>query len=369
MADDRARSRWLDDDAEREERQASLSQLVADVDARRNSDSPTPGGGGHDLPETGPSEAVGPHRSTTRHADVETAQVDVTVREEPTAATATAPLNTVKRREPTGRISTDRIPTARTRAATARTPSARTASAQSVPEPTQVLPAVDGAARRTPASTSPGVGTASSRPRRRRGRWLFRIVITLLLIGVGYYAFTLFQVWSTGRADERQPVDAIVAMGAAQYDGRPSPQLAARLDRVVELWPEGIAPLVVVTGGNLPGDRFTEAGASAQYLIERGIPESALILEDEGASSYESLSSVGVMLESRGLDDVVIVTDPYHSLRSRLIAQEVGLDASVSSTDTSVISGTDSLVQHLREAGGVAVGRVIGFDRLTNIIG
>ena len=71
-------------------------------------------------------------------------------------------------------------------------------------------------------------------------------------------------------------------MGAAQYDGEPSPQLAARLDHVVELWPQGLAPLVVVTGGNRPGDRFTEAEASAAYLIERGVPADAIVLEDAG---------------------------------------------------------------------------------------
>ena len=147
-----------------------------------------------------------------------------------------------------------------------------------------------------------------------------------ILLGVGYYLVSLFQVWSTGRAADDGPVDAIVVMGAAQYDGRPSPQLAARLDHVVELWPEGLAPLVVVTGGNIPGDRFTEAEASATYLAERGVPMDALLLENDGSNSYESLEGVAALLDERGLDEVLIVTDPYHALRSRLIAEEVGLD-------------------------------------------
>ena len=107
-------------------------------------------------------------------------------------------------------------------------------------------------------------------------------------------------------------------MGAAQYDGEPSPQLAARLDHVAELWPRGLAPLVVVTGGNRPGDRFTEAEASAAYLVERGVPEAAILREDQGTTSYESLRGVADVLGERGLDDVLIVTDPYHALRSRL---------------------------------------------------
>ncbi|MGA9279564.1 YdcF family protein, partial [Ilumatobacter sp.] len=199
------------------------------------------------------------------------------------------------------------------------------------------------------------------------GRRIAMAVGLVLLAGVVYYGVTLAQVWSTGRADDRDPVDAIVVMGAAQYDGRPSPQLAARLDHVVEIWPDEVAPLVVVTGGKLPADRFTEAEASATYLVDRGIPESAVLLENGGSDSYESLAAVSEMLGERGLNSVVIVTDPYHALRSELIADEVGLDASVSSTDTSVVTGSESVFRHLKEAAGVAVGRIIGFDRLAEL--
>lgn len=221
----------------------------------------------------------------------------------------------------------------------------------------------------TPAEPAHTVGTGEVGTRWQRIRPRLLAASSLIfLAGVLFFIFCLFQVWSTGRSDDDQPVDAIVVMGAAQYDGRPSPQLAARLDHVLELWPTGVAPFVVVTGGNIPGDRFTEAEASAQYLIERGVPESALILENAGSNSYDSLDSVQQILRDRGLEDVLIVTDPYHALRSRLIAEEVGLDASVSSTDTSVVTGSDSLVRHVKEAGGVAVGRIIGFDRLADLV-
>ena len=206
-------------------------------------------------------------------------------------------------------------------------------------------------------------GTRSFRVRR-RVLATFGLVMTL---GLVYFSASLAQVWATGRSDDRSPVDAIVVMGAAQYDGRPSPQLAARLDHVLELWPEGVAPLVVVTGGNLPGDRFTEAEASAEYLIDRGVPSDSVVLENSGTNSYESLRAVAQLLGQRALDDVVVVTDPYHALRSRLIADEVGLDAQVSSTETSVVTGFDSFSRHVQEAGGVAIGRVIGFDRLSTL--
>ncbi|MCU0259797.1 MAG: YdcF family protein [Ilumatobacteraceae bacterium] len=201
---------------------------------------------------------------------------------------------------------------------------------------------------------------------RSRSRWWLVLAgaVAVVALLVGYLLVSLLQVWSTGRSDQSRPVDAIVVMGAAQYDGRPSPQLAARLDHVVELWPQGIAPLVVVTGGNRPGDRFTEAQSSAAYLVERGVPEDAIVLEDEGSSTWESLEGVAQLLDERGLERVLIVTDPYHSLRSRLIAQELGLTAYVSPTDRSVVTGAANLRRHLQEAAGVAVGRIVGFDRI-----
>ncbi len=116
------------------------------------------------------------------------------------------------------------------------------------------------------------------------GRRILKVSLVLLLIAVGYYLVSFWQVWSTGRNDQARPVDAIVVMGAAQYDGRPSPQLAARLDHVVELWDAGVAPIIVVTGGNQEGDRFTEASASAAYLVERGVPGSAIAQEDAGTT-------------------------------------------------------------------------------------
>jgi uncharacterized SAM-binding protein YcdF (DUF218 family) len=198
----------------------------------------------------------------------------------------------------------------------------------------------------------------------------------LLIVGVvlsallaGYYAVSLFQVYSAGRSDDARPVDAIVVMGAAQYDGRPSPQLAARLDQVAELWPEGLAPVVVVTGGKQPGDRFTEAEASASYLIERGVPDAAIVRDDQGATSFQSLERVAALLGTDSADEqsVLIVTDPYHTLRSVLIAREVGLTAHGSPTQTSVVTGARSFERHVFEAGGVAIGRLTGFDWLSDV--
>ena len=196
-----------------------------------------------------------------------------------------------------------------------------------------------------------------------------RACIALAVVGVTYFIVTLYQVWSTGRRDEARPVDAVVVLGAAQYDGRPSPQLAARLDQVIALWPRGLAPIVIVTGGKQPDDRFTEAEASARYLVAGGVPEGVLVFENAGRSTYESMEGVADLMRARDLRTVLLVTDPFHALRSRLTAEELGLEAYVSPTGTSVVTGGSSFTRHLKEAAGVSVGRIIGFDRLRGLTG
>lgn len=205
-----------------------------------------------------------------------------------------------------------------------------------------------------------------------RWPWRYRVAVaaSVVVLAFGaYYLATLYQVWATGRTDQARPVDAIVVLGAAQYDGTPSPQLQARLDHALELYRAGHAPVVVVTGGNQPGDRFTEAEASAAYLVERGVPEEAILQEGEGTSTWESLEGVAELLEPRGLDEVLLVSDPFHLLRSRLIAEEVGLEAYTSPSTGGPVQGWENVVKHVKEAAGISLGRIIGFERLWGITG
>jgi uncharacterized SAM-binding protein YcdF (DUF218 family) len=203
-------------------------------------------------------------------------------------------------------------------------------------------------------------------PPRSVGRRIVQAGLVVVLIAVGYSLVSFWQVWSTGRSDEARAVDAIVVMGAAQYDGRPSPQLAARLDHAVGLWNEGLAPMVIVTGGNQEGDRFTEASTSAAYLVERGVPPAAIVQEDAGANTHDSLDRARALVDE-SVETVLIVTDPYHALRSKLTAEEVGFTAYVSPTPDSVVVGATELRRELAEAAGVAVGRIIGFERLSGL--
>lgn len=202
-------------------------------------------------------------------------------------------------------------------------------------------------------------------------RWVRRTVRVAGVIAaalVAYLAVTLWWVHRVGRSDQARPVDAIVVMGAAQYDGRPSPQLAARLDHVVELWDQGVAPVVITTGGKQPRDRFTEAEASRRYLVERGVPESA-IRTVEGATTLDSLALVAGALRTGDRPTVLVVTDPFHSLRARLAAEEVGLEAYVSPTRTSPVRGGAAVRREVKEAAGVALGRLVGFRRLQRLTG
>lgn len=196
---------------------------------------------------------------------------------------------------------------------------------------------------------------------------MVRTVAAVLVVVVGYVGITASQVWWSSRRDGAQPSQAIVVLGAAQYDGRPSPVLQARLDHVVDLYTSGMADYIVVTGGSRPGDRFTEAEASARYLSDRGIPGARIERETTGATSYESLAAVARFLRADGIEDVILVSDPYHARRITGIAHEVGLGATVSPTPSSPFHGWERVERLARETGAVALGRLIGYRRLDHL--
>jgi len=185
-----------------------------------------------------------------------------------------------------------------------------------------------------------------------------------IAVGLIYFLVSLLQVWDMGRSDDRQPVDAIVVLGAAQYDGRPSPQLQARLDHALILWNLNLASYIVVTGGKQVGDRFTEAAAARKFFESKGIASDSIFEENTGKTTYASLLAVSQVASDHKIAKVVIVSDPFHQLRAKLIAQEVGLDANSSPTRSSVIRGGDAFKHNLQEAVGVAVGRIVGFRRV-----
>jgi len=191
-----------------------------------------------------------------------------------------------------------------------------------------------------------------------------RAFIVLFALLFTYLAVTFVQVWLASRRDDARPSQAIIVLGAAQYNGHPSPVLAARLDHAIDLYRRHIAPVVVVTGGRQPGDPYTEAGVGADYLHEHGIQDRAILRETTGRTSWESLEAAARFLKSRGMIRVVLVSDPYHSARISAIAHDVGLDAVTSPTRTSPIKGWNALKRMFGETLRVAAGRVFGYGRL-----
>jgi uncharacterized SAM-binding protein YcdF (DUF218 family) len=147
--------------------------------------------------------------------------------------------------------------------------------------------------------------------------------LAILLIGA---AATTFRIWQQGEQDEQRPADAIVILGAAQYDGRPSPVFEARLAHAVGLYHQGLAKTFVVTGGRIPGDTTTEAAVARAYAISHGVPSNAIIGEDQARNTLTSMRSVAGLLRDRGLHSAVFVSDPTHMLRVLRMAADLGIE-------------------------------------------
>ncbi len=159
-------------------------------------------------------------------------------------------------------------------------------------------------------------------------------LLAVLLFWSGWMAAVL--LWST--LDQARPADSIVVLGAAQYVGHPSPVLRARLDHAVELWDRHMAKVVILTGGTGPGDTTSEAAVSRGYVRKHGVPDTAILLENEGRTTRESMLAVAGMLSHRGLKTAILVSDPFHMLRLWILSRRFGFIPYTSPTRTSPIS-------------------------------
>jgi uncharacterized SAM-binding protein YcdF (DUF218 family) len=194
-------------------------------------------------------------------------------------------------------------------------------------------------------------------------RVVWRTLVLVVVLSVAYLGVTAVQVWLTSRRSEPRPAQAEVVMGAAQYNGVPSPDLAARLEEADSLWRRHLVPLIVVTGYKEPGDRYTEAEASYSWLVARGVP-GADVVEVGGNDSWSNLSDAAAALHTRGLEDVLIVTDGFHEDRSLAIATDLGLRPWPVPATSSPISGWSVVPYFAKETLGVALGRLVGYSRL-----
>jgi uncharacterized SAM-binding protein YcdF (DUF218 family) len=165
---------------------------------------------------------------------------------------------------------------------------------------------------------------------------LFRIAVKTLAVVVTLaltvLVFTMGRVWWVARQDDRRVSDVIVVLGAAQFDGRPSSVFTARLVHARDLYKDDVAPRIVTVGGNRAGDRFTEASAGKNWLTEHGVPASRVTVVPTGADTLTSVRAVSKKMRQERWSTAVIVTDPWHSLRTRSMAHDAGIDAVTSPT-------------------------------------
>ena len=166
---------------------------------------------------------------------------------------------------------------------------------------------------------------------------LVRGLLRLFLVLVACWALLIVAIALYGKRDEARRADAIVVLGAAQYNGRPSPVLEARLRHAVDLYRRGLATTLIVTGGQAPGDTVSEAVVSRRWAQKEGVPARA-ILVTSGMTTRESMRDVARLMKERGMREAILVSDPFHMLRLKLLAKEMGLRGWTSPTRTSPIS-------------------------------
>jgi uncharacterized SAM-binding protein YcdF (DUF218 family) len=173
---------------------------------------------------------------------------------------------------------------------------------------------------------------------KRRTLRLWGLLVSSLLTLVLVWVVSTLAVWGWGALDRAQKADAIVVLGAAQYAGRPSPVLKARLDHALELWDRGLSHRLILTGGMGTGDTTSEAAVGRLYAQKHGVPDSSILLETSGRTTRESMQTVAAIMESKGLRSAILVSDPFHMLRLWIIARRFGFVPYTSPTRTSPIS-------------------------------
>lgn len=175
------------------------------------------------------------------------------------------------------------------------------------------------------------------------------------LIGLVLVGGTAFRVWQVARITDTTPADAIVVLGAAQYAGTPSSVFEARLDQARKLYEQGVAPAIVTVGGKQEGDEYTEAASGRNYLMDQGVPGDRITAVEEGSDTLLSIEAVSREMGQQGMQSAVLVSDPWHSLRTRTMARDAGLEAWTAPTrqGPAVITRESQLHGITRETGAL----------------
>lgn len=165
-----------------------------------------------------------------------------------------------------------------------------------------------------------------------------RLIVAMLVLVLAIWMSFVIAIVDSGRREEAQRADAIVVLGAAQYEGRPSPVLKARLDHAAALWAHGLAPRMIVTGGRGVGDTTSEAAVSMRYLAQRGVPVDSIFMDLEGLTTSQSMVAARRFLRTKSYPAVILVSDPFHMLRLAILARRLHMIPLLSPTRTSPIS-------------------------------
>ena len=161
----------------------------------------------------------------------------------------------------------------------------------------------------------------------KRVHWMRWLVVLLLLLTAGWFAWVYRQIVDTATVDNAQPADAIAVFGAAEYAGRPSPVLHARLDKAVSLYDEEMAPVVVTLGGGSDKDSGkTEAGVGRDYLLANGVPFDKIIAETKSLDTEEQVNSLANIAKRENFRHIIVVSDGTHLFRIALLCRRAGLD-------------------------------------------
>lgn len=169
-------------------------------------------------------------------------------------------------------------------------------------------------------------------------RSYLRTTVAVAAVVLIAWVISMIAVERVGRRDEAQRADAIVVLGAAQYVGRPSPVLRARVDHAVSLWKRGLAPTLILTGGTGVGDTTSEAAVARKYAMSQGVPDRVIVIEIKGRTTSESMRAVARIMDDREQNSVILVSDPFHMLRLSILARRFGLEPYTSPTRTSPIT-------------------------------
>jgi len=182
-----------------------------------------------------------------------------------------------------------------------------------------------------------------------------KVVTLITLTIVGIPAFFFGQVWWDAHYPTKRSAEFAVVMGAAQYDGRPSDALEARLKESLRLYEVGLVQKIITVGAGAPGDRFTEARAGRKWLIENGVPRNRTIEIAEGTNTINSTKAYVEYLKKNNISDVIVVTDPYHCKRSTYIAKDLGLTATCSPAQSDPYPRNNSPLHYLWREGGAYI--------------